>query len=72
MIRPAEESNSPQLQHRFHEALVASGLVDDVDNLQALDPRPYRFTEGEFVCHRGDLANCIWVIVEGAVSVRDD
>lgn len=72
MIRPAEESNSPQLQHRFHEALVASGLVDDVDNLQALDPRPYRFTEGEFVCHRGDLANCLWVIVDGAVSVRDD
>lgn len=66
------QNNGQKLQMRFEEALVASGLVDDVENLQALDPRPYRFTEGEYVCHRGDLASCLWVIVSGAVSVRDE
>ncbi len=72
MVSLIDQNNGPQLQSRFAEALIASGLVDDVEDLQALDPRPYRFTEGEFVCHRGDLANCLWVIVDGAVSVRDE
>ena len=57
---------------RFQNALVASGLVDGVDDVAALDPRPVRFSEGDFVCRRGDKAHCLWVIVDGAVAVRDD
>jgi len=60
------------LHARYEEALVASGLVDDVTDIMALDPRPYRYTEGDFVCHHGDAAECLWVIVTGSISVREN
>jgi len=56
---------------RYKDALVASGLVDNVDDIMALDPRPYRYTEGDFVCEHGDAAECLWVIVSGSISVRE-
>ncbi len=59
------------LQARYMDALVASGLVDNLVNVMALDPCPYRFSEGEFICHRNDVAECLWVMVSGAVSVRE-
>jgi class 3 adenylate cyclase len=59
------------LQARYEEALVASGFVDDIADIMALDPRPYRYTEGEYVCHHGDAAENLWVIVEGSVAVRE-
>lgn len=59
------------LQGRYEEALVASGLVDDVVDIMVLDPRPFRYTEGDFVCRRGDTAENLWVIVAGSVSVRE-
>ena len=57
---------------RFQDALVASGLVDEVEDVAALDPRPVRYSEGDFVCRRGDKAHCLWVVVDGAVAVRDE
>jgi class 3 adenylate cyclase len=60
------------LHARYQEALVASGLVDDVADALALDPRPYRYVEGEFVCRHGDAAENLWVIVAGSVSVREN
>ena len=60
-----------RLHARYEEALVASGLVDDVTDALALDPRPYRYVEGEFVCRHGDAAENLWVIVAGSVSVRE-
>lgn len=62
---------TPELRQRYHEALGASGLVDDVSDILALDPRPYRFSEGDHVCRNGDRAHCLWVIVDGSVSVSD-
>ncbi len=59
------------LQSRYEEALTASGLVDDVVDIMALDPRPFRFTEGDFICRRGDAAQNLWAIVGGSVSVRE-
>lgn len=50
---------------------MASGLVDDVADILALDPRPYRYGEGDFVCRHGDAANVLWVIVTGSISVRE-
>jgi hypothetical protein len=34
-------------------------------------PGPFRYSEGDFVCRRGQQAHCLWVIIDGAVSVRD-
>ena len=59
------------LHARYEEALVASGLIDDVADCLALDPRPYRYAEGDFVCQHGDSAECLWVIVAGSISVRE-
>jgi class 3 adenylate cyclase len=59
------------LHARYEEALVASGLVDDVADIMALDPRPYRYAEKDFVCRHGDIAEGLWVIVSGSISVRE-
>ena len=71
---PAEQSDIGPvrtLHPRYEEALVASGLVDDVADIMVLDPRPYRYAEGDFVCHHGDAAEGLWVIVTGSISVRE-
>lgn len=60
------------LRPEYEEALVASGLVDDVSDLLALDPRPCRYSEEDFVCQHGDAAEALWVIVTGSVSVREN
>jgi class 3 adenylate cyclase len=46
------------LHARYEEALVASGLVDDVADIMA-------------VCRHGDIAEGLWVIVSGSISVRE-
>lgn len=51
--------------------MSASGLVDDVSDLLALDPRPHRYSEGDFICQHDDTAETLWVIVVGAVAVRE-
>lgn len=59
------------LKKQYEEALVASGLVDDVAEFLTLDPLPNRFSEGEYICQRGDTADGLWVIIAGSVAVRD-
>ena len=59
------------LRPRYVDAIVASGLVDGLENISALDPRPYRYSEGDFICRRGEPAESLWVIVTGSVSVKD-
>lgn len=71
MVEKLNISPVRALHARYEEALVASGLVDDVGDILALDPRPYRYAEGDFVCQRGEAAECLWVIVAGSVSVRE-
>jgi class 3 adenylate cyclase len=56
----------------YEQAVVASGLVDDVADIMALDPKPRRYLEGDYVCRYGEAAECLWVIVSGSVSVRDN
>ena len=56
----------------YEQAVVASGLADDVADVMALDPQPHRYLEGDYVCRYGDEAECLWVIVSGSVSVRDN
>jgi len=69
---PTHTPERHQFRPRYQEALIASGLVDGIEDIWALDPSPYRFTEGEYICHRGDRPCCLWVIVDGAVSVREN
>lgn len=59
------------MRPRYEEALVASGLVDDVTDITSLDIRPRRFSEGDFVCRHGDAAESLWIIVSGSVAVRE-
>lgn len=60
------------LSARYQEAIIASGLVDDVGEIEDLDPKPHRYLEGNYICSRGDRAECLWIIVSGSVSVRDE
>jgi class 3 adenylate cyclase len=60
------------LSARYEDAIIASGLVDDVDEIEDLDPKPHRYLEGNYICSRGDRAECLWIIVSGSVSVRDE
>jgi class 3 adenylate cyclase len=72
MTEQTDNGPTRSLQPRYEDALAASGLVDDVIDIMALDPRPFRYTEGDFVCRHGDAPESLWVIVAGSVSVRDD
>lgn len=58
------------LGEHYIDTLVASGLVDDVVDVAALAPRPYRYAEGEFICQHGDPVDSLWVIVNGSVAVK--
>lgn len=60
------------LKKQYADALVASGLVDDLPDYLALDPLPVRFSEGEHICRRGEKADRLWVIVSGSIAIRDD
>jgi class 3 adenylate cyclase len=60
------------LKKQYADALVASGLVDDLPDLLALDPLLLRFSEGEYLCRRGDKADRLWVLVRGSVAVRNE
>lgn len=59
------------LRPRYEAAVAACGLVDDVTDIMSLDPRPHRYSEGDFVCQRGDAAESLWIIVMGSVAVRE-
>jgi class 3 adenylate cyclase len=65
-------ASGPSLSARYQEAIIASGLVDDVGQIEDLDAKPHRYLEGNFICSRGDRAECLWIIVSGSVSVRDE
>jgi len=63
-----EISQVNSLNDHHAEALIACGLVDDVVDVSALAPRPYRYAEGEFICKHGDPVDSLWVIVNGSVE----
>lgn len=56
----------------YEEALAASGLVDGIEDVAALDPLPHRIAERQYLCRRGERADQLWIIVHGAVAVRSD
>ncbi len=56
----------------YLKAIVATGLVDDIVDINALAPRPYRYAEGQYLCRRGESAECLWIVVTGSVAVKED
>ena len=56
----------------YHEAVVATGLVDDVVEVSSLAPKPIRYAEGQIICKRGEAAERLWVIVTGSVAVKEN
>ena len=72
MSSSSEIDRITALRPRYLDAIVASGLVDGIENVDNLDPVPFRKTEGDFLCRRGEPAEALWVIVTGSVSVRDN
>ena len=56
----------------YLDAIVATGLADDILDIDALAPRPFRYAEGQYLCRRGEAADCLWIIVTGSVSVKED
>ncbi len=65
-------SETVALDTHYLDAIVATGLVDDIVDIDALAPRPFRYAEGQFLCHRGEAAHCLWIIVTGSVAVKED
>lgn len=51
-------------------ALTASGLIDGIDDWEALKPSVRQVNEGQFVCKTGDEARCLWVVLSGEVAVQ--
>lgn len=72
MVKQPIVNPAQALHAKYEEALVACGLIDEIGDAIGLNPQPYRFAEGDFVCHQGDSAECLWVIVAGSVSVREE
>ena len=70
---PAKLKPGPlqMLSADYQDVLVASGLVDEVIDIAALNPRPFRYTEGQYLCRRGDEADQLWVIVTGSVAIKE-
>jgi len=56
----------------YLNAIVATGLVDDIVDINALAPRPFRYAEGQYLCRRGEAAECLWIIVTGSVAVKEE
>ncbi len=59
------------LQPGYKSSLIASGLVDDVTDIDALNAKPCKFYNRDFVCQFGDTAEALWVIVKGSIAVRE-
>ncbi len=59
------------LQPEYENALIASGLVDDVEDIVALNAKFREFYDKDFVCQFGDAAEALWVIVKGSIAVRE-
>jgi class 3 adenylate cyclase len=70
MANVSKSQKLSSLTEDYHEALVGSGLIDDVVDTSSLEVHPYRYAEGEFICRHGDPADSLWVIVNGSVAVK--
>ena len=71
MAEPYGNTTVSGLNADYHNALAACGLIDGVVDIDALQPRPFRYAEGEFICRRGEVADCLWIIISGSVAIKE-
>jgi class 3 adenylate cyclase len=72
MSETIKASQTTVLDVHYLDAIVATGLVDDIVDINALAPRPFRYAEDQYLCRRGEAAECLWIIVTGSVAVKED
>ena len=72
MPETIKETQTSVLNADYLNAIVATGLVDDIVDIDALAPRPFRYAEGQYLCRRGEAAECLWIVITGSVAVRED
>ena len=72
MSETISASHTASLDAPYLDAIVATGLVDDIVDINALQPRPFRYAEGQYLCRRGEAADCLWIIVTGSVAIKED
>ncbi len=72
MVKETDIGPARTIREDYYDALVLSGLIDDLTDLTGLDPRPARFNEGDIVCRHGDPAECLWIIASGSIAVKKD
>ena len=70
MIDKPDIARIQPLREHYREALVASGLADDLSELNGLAPQPFRYNEKEYICRHGDPAECLWIIVSGSIAIK--
>lgn len=72
----AEAELRPVLRDDYLALLKDSGLLagiagEDIDEtIGNLQPTPRQYGDGQLVCRAGAKANCLWIVVQGAVGVK--
>jgi class 3 adenylate cyclase len=52
------------------ELLGPSGLIDDIHDVDKLQIQTVRLKEEQYLCRKGDTADCLWVVRDGLIAVR--
>jgi class 3 adenylate cyclase len=63
---------SPTLSDLATQCFAASGLIDGVEDVAALQPTHRLLEEGDVLCSLGDPADCLWVLFRGKLAVKRD
>jgi len=69
--RGRENMNSPpELSEAVMNCISASGLVDHVEDVGALQPVLRQLEEDERLCLIGEPGDCLWVVLRGEIAVK--
>lgn len=70
------ELRSVELYPRYVDAIVRSGLLDEVSTddrpefINALQAMPCRYADQKEICRENEPATCLWIVVSGAIAVQ--
>jgi|GEM_PF-3524278 len=56
----------------YKELLVASGLVDGIEQIELLKPFYRELMENEVLCRPGDPTDCLWIVAKGILAVKEN
>lgn len=72
MISKLDVEHKQHLRRDYLDAIVSSGLADDLIEISELAPQPVRYNEEDYICRHGDPAECLWIIVTGSIAIKKD